>query len=395
MTSEFTRSLFRARFLFGTVPLFALATTALFPIVALELKRQGFDEDAIGAITSFYYLGAVIGAFTFGHVIARVGQKAAVTVAAIIAAATTLGLRLTDEPLLWMTLRFTTGYALGAYYLVMDSWVSSLATRSTRGRLYAFYETVRLVATALGPILLVLGPAHSNLLIVSALFTLSFGPALFNTETSAGAGKTLKLASLVTFTRCFPWALVIILCGGLSNSSFYALGAVYAEGIGLAPSAVAILVSMVLLAPALTGVPVGALADRYRRMRTAAFVSLIAVSTTLMLVLVTNPSPWLLGAGAFLVGGCMVTMYALGLSRIVDATGEDRAVDAATVGLLAYNLGSFLGPIISGTLMRSIGHDGLYVAIGLFALLAFAAAVLDAAWARCCREEPGYQGALS
>jgi MFS family permease len=65
------------------------------------------------------------------------------------------------------------------------------------------------------------------------------------------------------------------------------------------------------------------------------------------------------------------------------------------VGLLAYNLGSFLGPVISGTMMRRVGHDELYIAIGLFALLAFIAAVTDVAWATCCREERGYQGALS
>lgn len=387
--SEFAQSLIRTRFLFATVPLFALATTALLPAVALQLKRQGFDTDTIGIITSFYYLGAVIGAFTFGHIIARTGQKVAIVLATSIAAATTLSLTLTNEPLYWMILRFATGYALGAYYLVMDSWVGSLATRSTRGRLYAVYETVRLLATALGPLLLFIGPTSSILLTIGVLFALSSLPTLLNVETSAATNKHLDLTSLVSVTRCFPWALIVIMCGGLSNSSFYALGAVYAADIGFSPTSVAIFVSAVLLAPALTGVPIGALADRDLRMRVAAFVSLHAVLAAMTLVFAVNPALWFVGAAAFVVGGSMVTMYALGLSRIVDTIGEDRTVDAATVGLLAYNLGSFLGPAISGTLMRWIGHEGLYAAIGSFALTALAAAVIDMVRKGCCAEKPG------
>jgi len=154
MTSQYTSSLSRAKFLLGTVPIFAIATTAVFPILSLEMKRQGFGEDTIGAITSFYYFGAVTGAFTFGRLVGYVGQRGSIALVAIVAAVSTLGLRLTDDLQSWLMLRFVTGYALGAFYLVMDSWIGSLATRPVRGRLYATYDTVRLLATAVGPLLL-------------------------------------------------------------------------------------------------------------------------------------------------------------------------------------------------------------------------------------------------
>jgi len=231
------------------------------------------------------------------------------------------------------------------------------------------------------------------LLIISALFLFSFIPAIFNGETSAGAGKILNLGNLGTVGRCFPWALVIILCGGLCNSSFYALGAIYAKEVGLSPNAIAIFVSTVLLAPALTGWPIGFLADRYTRMRVAALASLTALTVALGLVLVSNLNPLLLGAGASIVGGCMVTMYSLGLSRMIDSVGEENALGAATVGLLTYNFGSLLGPIMSGNAMHLIGVSGFYVAIGLFTCLAFVAATIDAYWPQRCPEKPSYEAA--
>jgi hypothetical protein len=74
-----------------------------------------------------------------------------------------------------------------------------------------------------------------------------------------------KIASLA---RCFPFALAVAFCGGIANASFYGLSVVYANALGYDAVQIA-LVGIVLVAPAVIAIPVGALADRFRRMPVA------------------------------------------------------------------------------------------------------------------------------
>lgn len=386
MTQGFLSSLHQARFLFGSVPLFAVATTALFPLVALELASRGFTADAIGAATSLYYLGASVGVFTFRPILIRLGQKRAIALAAFTAGSATIGLGTIENPAMWIMLRVFTGYGLGAYYLVMDSWISSLATRQTRGRTFATFESIRLAGTAAGPFLIVAGSYQTGLWLVAGLFGLSVLPVLFSTPSEVRAIRRTDMKQLITLAGCFRSPLTLIACGSMASSSFYALGPIYGKGLGMNSATLALFTSVVLLTPALSGLAVGALADRFTRMRTAACVCLGAFCFATLLANLPSPSPWLALVCAASVGAGMVTLYALGLSRIVDSVGEDGAVEAALIAILIYNFGSFCGPILSGFAMQTLGSHGLYVAIGGFALTAMIAALIDCLWATCCVE---------
>lgn len=386
MTHGFLSSLHQARFLLGSVPLFAVATTALFPLVALELADRGFTADAIGATTSLCYLGASIGVFTFSPVLVRFGQKRAIAFAAVAAGSATIGLGTIQDPAIWILLRFFTGYGLGAYYLVMDSWISSLATRRTRGRIFASLESIRLVGTAAGPLLIVVGSFQSSVFVVATLFGLSALPVLFSTPSKARQTRRTGLKQLLALAGCFRSPLILIACGAMAGSSFYALGPIYGQGLGMMPTTLALFTSIVLVAPALSGLVVGAFADRFTRMRTAACVCLGAVCFATSLATLPTPPLWIILICAPLVGAGMVTLYALGLSRIVDSVGEAGAVDAALIAILIYNFGSFCGPILAGFAMQTLGPHGLYVAIGGFAVTAMSAALIDCLWATCCVE---------
>lgn len=377
MRSDFSVSVLKARFLFVTVSLFALASTGLFPLVALELSEQGFNDQAVGLITSVFYLGGVIGAFTYGSFVGKFGLRVGIGVAAVLAALSTTGLLVFDNPLAWIILRFITGYALGSYYLTMDSWIGSIAFQSARGRLFAMYTTIRLVATSLGPIVIIFGSTQLSIIALSAIFILASVPPFFNEETDVSVGKTIDVASMYNVVKRFRWLLLIILCCGLQNSSFYALGAIYAKHVGMTSSGIAIFVSAVLFAPVLTGFPIGLLSDHFTRMGVASCISLIAAAAALTISIYPFTDVWIITSGAVIVGGGMVAMYGLALSRMVDVIGSDHSMKVATVGLLAYQLGSFFGPLLSGIMTHSLGSNNLYLAIAFFAFVAFIATRLD------------------
>lgn len=372
--------------LLAAVPIFGLATGALFPIVALRLHELGRDPAFIGLTTTLYYCGSFLAALLFGKLLNLVGHRFGFAISAFFAAAASFALTLTSNDVAWLALRFIGGFSLGAYYVVVDGWFQSLADRRSRGKLFATYETVRLAATAGGPFLLVLGSTTSSLWVVSMAYILSVIPALFTQAPDRRKSKKYRFQGLADTFRCFPAALSIAACGGAANATFYGLSAIYASAIGLTPSEIAVFVAMVLVAPSISQIPLGAMADRYTRMQVAAGCAVTAILACTLLIILGNPTYWFICMAGALVGGAMVPMFSFALSRIVDHTDRSDVVLATSAGLLAYNAGAFVGPVVAGLTMMFLGPTGLYTFLLAIASIALLASVSDVVLSRCCRE---------
>lgn len=383
---NYAQALGKSRPLLTAVPIFGLATGALFPIIALRLQGLGSDPAFIGLVTTLYYCGSFIAALTFGKVLSRIGYRAGFAVSALFAAAASYALTLTDNQLAWLALRFVGGFSLGAYYVVVDGWFQVLADRRSRGKLFATYETVRLAATAGGPFLMVLGSGGASLWIVAIAYLASIFPAMLTQEPNSKSLKTFRFRGLIDTARCFPAATLVAACGGMANASFYGLSAIYASGIELSVEAIAFFVAFVLIAPAISEIPLGALADRLSRMRIAAYCAATAAIACLTLIWLQAPPLWIACIGGAVVGGAMVPMYAFGLSRIVDASDEENIVEATSAGLVAYNMGALTGPILAGLAIANFGPTGLYVFLFGVASVALLSAFSDIKFARCCPE---------
>ena len=376
----------RAGWLFLAAPFFGVSTGALFPLVALELNRLGFGEAFVGSATSLYYAGSVTGALTYGWFLNRVGYKVAFFAMAMLAGVATFALTQFDDPSVWLGLRFLGGYALGGYYIVVDSWVPALGTRRTRGRLFAGFETLRLLATAIGPSLIVVGATTTSITLVSIGYAVSFVPALFNDAPNPKAKDRRLSGGIAGLAQCFPFALAVAFCGGIANASFYGLSAVYANALGYDAVQIALFVGIVLVAPAVIAIPVGALGDRFRRMPVALSIAGLSLLACIFVSLVHPTSFWTVTAASVVASGCLVPLYVLGLSRIVDAVGERDVVLATTIGLLAYKSGALGGPVAAGFAMERIGPGGLYVFLGVVASAATLLAAADMYLSRCCPE---------
>jgi MFS family permease len=379
----------RAGWLLVAAPFFGFSTGALFPLVALELDRLGFGETFIGSVTSLYYAGSVTGALTYGWILTRVGYKAAFFAMALLAGVATFALTRFDDPSVWLGLRFLGGYALGGYYIVVDSWVAALGTRQTRGRLFAGFETLRLLATAIGPSLIVVGATTTSMTLVAIGYAVSFVPALFNDAPNPKAKDRRHSGGIAGLARCFPFALAVAFCGGIANASFYGLSAVYAKALGYDAVQIALFVGIVLVAPAVVAIPVGALADRFRRMQVAMSIAGLSLLACIFVSLVQPTSFWIVTAAGVVAGGCLVPLYAIGLGRIVDAVGEQDVILATTIGLLAYNAGALFGPVAAGFAMEWTGPGGFYIFLGVVASVATLLAATDMHRSRCCPESTG------
>ena len=374
----------RVRLLYAAVPFFGVSTGALYPLIALDLEARGIDAAFIGLVTSAYYAGSFAGSALFGGVIRRVGFRDAFAATAALAAVATWMLPAFDSEEAWLALRFLGGFAVGAYYVVIESWINGLASKATRGRTFAMFEAIRLGATAAGPALLVIGATHQAFFLVGAAYAIAMVPAMF-AATAEHKEQTVNWRDVACMFRCYPFALALMALGGVLTASFYGLGAVYADRIGFSRDQIAWFVAVVLIAPALTQFPVGAAADRFGRLTVATVCVAVAGLSAAALAMGAGIGVAMVCLLAGLVSGLSQPIYALGQGRVFDAIAKRELIAGATAGLVAYDIGAILGPAFVGRAVEAAGPSALYGIIAMILFVAALLAVLDArAPRRCC-----------
>lgn len=136
---------------------------------------------------------------------------------------------------------------------------------------------------------------------------------------------------------------------------------IYVNAIGLTAAHLAILLVATRIGAILSQLPVGMLSDRFGRRPLVLGITAI-VSTAALAI-------FFLGAYSFavLVGLCVVMsgmaspLYALLIAHTNDHCRPEEYVAASGGLLLAWSIGSMVGPSIAGLVMGVMGASGLFV----------------------------------
>jgi MFS family permease len=336
----------RSRFLLPTVALFGVATGGLHPLVSLGLARLGQGEIIVGLVTAAFYLGAFSGAIGCRYLVELLGYRRSFAVVATVGSISTAALSLTDLWWVWMLLRLLAGCALGVYYVTVESWIIRATRPSERNINLAAYETVRLTAVALGPLILSLASIISGFM-GAALAMVAAGLPLVLIRKDPALGRDMEQAPapLLGVVWRVPAAVAACLIAGVYAGSFYGLGSLFASGLGWTDAGVPIFMTAVLLAPVLTQVPLGTLADRFGRR----FLILVATG-----VAAISGAALSLGIGAdhlttialtMLCGGACYPLYALGVGLMSESLEPREILAGNGLTNVAYNIGAISGPL--------------------------------------------------
>lgn len=347
----------------------------LFTALGLRAGLEQFSTVTTGLVMSAYFLGFVIGTFVCPMLIRRAGHIRAFAAMASIASAAAIVHAMIVEPWVWALLRLVTGVCLVGLYMILESWLNALSPNAARGRVFAAYMAVTLIAMGAGQYLVLVGEVMGfvPLGLVSIILSLALVPvALTRTpEPRPVAVPTLSLSRLYAIS---PLGVAAALSSGLLNGAFYGMGAVYGQRIGLSEAGVAAFMSAAIFGGALLQWPVGHASDHNDRrlvltMVCAGAAALAVVAHALQLVSV----PWLI-ACAFFYGGLVFAVYGLSIALVNDRIAQDEALEAASGLLLVHGMGAMLGPIAAGILMDALGPGSLliYFALVLAGTAAFA-----------------------
>jgi len=331
-------------------------------LLGMRATLENFSEAVIGLLMSAYFLGFIAGAYGCPPLINRVGHIRAFTVMAAVASAAILTHAIIIDPWVWAALRLITGICSVGLFMVIESWLNAQATNQQRGRVFAVYMTVNMLAMAVGQYLLLFSDIGSFLpfALIAILFSLGLVPVALTRIKEPQPISTPALRLKHLYAKA-PVGVIGPLIAGLLLGAFWGMGAVFATGIGLADTWIAIFMSATILGGALLQLPIGRLSDSHDRRRILQVVSLAGAAAAAAAFALAPWTPLALVISSFLLGGFTFPIYALSVAHMNDHLQPNEVLDATSGLLLTYGIGAAFGPSAAGALMTALGPRMLLV----------------------------------
>ena len=340
-------------------------------LLPLRGASIGFSELIIGISASCYFLGFVVGCLSVPRIIARIGHIRGFTVLAAVMISIVLCLELVSYWPLWMALRFFTGVAVCGLYTVIESWLNSQATATSRGRILAVYTFITLSAMTGGQFLINVGPVDTSIPFTVAALCMAI--AIIPIGLTRRMAPVPVAATHTSFRLLFNrsrTAFAGALLSGLVAGSFWSLGAVFAQRYTDTQAGVTFFMSAAIAGGAVMQYPIGWLSDRTDRRRGLCLLAIGGLLMSAAVALGVGQS-WFLVAVA-LFGACVMPLYAISLATAADVSDSSEFIGIGTTLLLINALGSAVAPLLLGPLMSKFAAAALFWAFslicGVFAL---------------------------
>ena len=370
-------------------------------IVPLRAKIEGFPELSIGLFGSAYFIGMLGGTLVAPLIVRRAGHIRAFSAFTAGSMVSVILLPIFLSPWVWLVMRGCLGFAFAGLYGVIESWINSKATNANRGSLYGVYQIVTYAGTACGQLLVTLQTpsSYEAFSIAGALLALAIVPLAMTRVEPPLEPKAVRIR-LGWLIRTSPVAALAAVAVGAANGAVWALGPVYALGLGLSAASVPWFTTAVVLGSAVGVYPAGRLSDRFDRRIVLALAAGLGACLEAALWRHQGGGPMLVLLG-FCVGVASFSLYTIAISHANDrATGEQLLLVSSGM-LFLYCVGAIVAPTIAASMMRLFGASALFaqsalvhLALALFTLWrivrrAPAAAQRRAADEAARRPEPG------
>jgi MFS family permease len=360
-----------------SIGLFMLGSGFFVSFQSILLKNQGYSDLTIGLVHSAYYAGMLVGTLKVEHFIHRVGHIRAMATFASVCAIMILLQSLYQDPYIWVIFRLIVGYCLAGVFVVIESWILDKGTDQTRGQLLSLYMVAFYSAQAGGQLFLELYPIDSlqPFILASLLCCCGIVPVVITKSKSPEIHEPqVKKTVHVLFESPFGFLGCVI--AGLILSAIYSFGPNFAQSHDVSPG---LMMGTIIMGGVILQIPMGRLSDLFDRRSVLMILALLTVVPCFVIPFVTHDST-LLFLTLFVLGGLSFTLYPVSLAQSCDRIDPKVLTSVTAVLLMAFGIGSVIGPLISPYFMFWYGSVGLfyYVAVmsSVLVLIGFASIYL-------------------
>lgn len=333
-------------------------------LLALRANLEQFSVPMTGFMMSAYFVGFIVGTFLCPKLIRGVGHIRAFSAFAAITAAAAIAHGMFIDPWLWTGLRIITGTCMVGLYMVCESWLNAMAPNEQRGRFFAVYIIITLLAMAAGQYLILVDDIGGYRLFSLTAFLVALAVVPISLT------RMLQPATVITpsiglkhLYRESPLGVTGALISGINNGAFWGLGALFAQRIGMSETGIALFMSLTIIGGALLQWPIGHFSDRYDRRRVLVTASFITAGLAGLAFLAVDISDTLLIAISLGYGGFAFSLYGISVAHVNDHLETDYMLEASRNLLLIYGTGAAIGPTVAGFFMQQVGPGSLLLFI--------------------------------
>lgn len=342
--------------LLSGVAVLLLGTGLLGTLLGVRGSLEGFSDQVLGLMMSGYFLGFFLGTFLAPTAIRRIGHIRAFSFFGALFTCAVLLHAMWVNPVGWGLLRIGTGVAVVGLYTVIESWLSASVDGARRGRVFAVYMVITLVALALGQQLLRLASVESFALFsLAAILVCAAMLPVTATRMAQPVLEPAERVSLRRLVRFVPAAAAGALFSGVAIGTFWGLGPVYAGRLGLGIDELAIFMTVTIIGGAVLQWPIGLLSDSGDRRRTLALACTGAGLAAGVAALLSGGAPTVLYLVFFCYGGLSFAVYPVAVAHLLDHVDPENVMAACSTVLLLHGVGAVIGPTLAGFFMENLG----------------------------------------
>lgn len=346
--------------LLSGVGLLIVGTGLMFAAIGAQASTANFSSLVTGLVMSAYFAGAIYGTYACPHIIRKVGFIRAFAAMASVASTLPLLHALWINPWFWGGLRFVTGLCLVGLYLVVESWLNVLAPQDKRGKVFAIYLVVNMVALAIGQWLILVGDRNGFVpfVLVSVLFSFALLPITLTPVDQPVITEAPKF-SLIELFSISPIGTIGALVSGMLSGPLLGLGHVFGAGVGFSDAGIATFMAATILGGAAFQWPVGHFSDRHDRRLVLLWVAISCAAVAGVGFILAREYEASLIALGVVFGGLAFTVYGISVAHVNDLVDRAKVLQV-TGGLLLLNgIGATIGPTLAGGMMDLFGPEAL------------------------------------
>ena len=259
------RSLLPVSALLLSVAILLLGNGLQGTLLPVRAQLEDFSALDIGILGSTYFLGFASGCLTVPHAIRRVGHIRTFTALVSVASTVTLAHAVIITPVPWWLFRGVTGFCFAGLYMIIESWLMEKASNENRGFVFSVYTVINLTVITAGQMMLTADDPRNFPLfaLASILVSLAAVPVAMSTAEAPQPPKIVRVRPVHLF-RISPVGVVGCFGVGLANGAFWSLAPVFAQREEGDVTAVAVFMSLTVIARCDRPVAAGAVVGQVR-----------------------------------------------------------------------------------------------------------------------------------
>ncbi|RDU71359.1 MFS transporter [Helicobacter aurati] len=326
--------------------------------VGVILKDSGMGEIAIGAISSCFFIGALMATIGGHRIISRVGHIRSFGIFAALFAIASLLHSLSQNLYLWALFRLLLGFCYYGVLMVIESWLNEKAKNSVRSRVLSFYEVVYYLASGLGVLIIALDLERHSVFTVSACLIMFSTLPLYLIRIKEPVLPQKTPISLPKIFDIAPLALVTSFIAGMLVNGFFSMASVFILLQDFNAQNVSYFIASAMLGGFLAQTSIGFVSDKLGRKLAIMLCAGLGFCVMLLFV-ICDLSLIAQCVLAVFLGAGIFCLYALALARANDMlTDKGKTVELGRAVLFCYSLGSLFAPLLLGILMKNFGFHG-------------------------------------